>query len=319
MNQIATLLDCEPTTKSFRRDVYRGLAAARKSLSCKYLYDLRGSLLFDAICQTSEYYLTRTELKILRDNQLEIVNCLPDASVLVEPGSGSSVKTRLLLDAATQLDAYIPVDISREHLQQTADSLASTYPGLAILPVCADFTRPFDLPADIDDDQTSTIYFPGSTIGNFHPDEAVALLRTWNQLSSRAALLVGFDLQKDAATLEAAYDDASGVTAKFSLNLLARINRELNGDFRVEQFRHRARYNGEAGRIEIDIVSQRSQRVTVGDRTFSFSEGEPIRTECSYKYTIDGFAALASQAGWKLDRSWTDSQERFAVVHFLAN
>ncbi len=317
MSSTAPLLDCEPTALTFRRDVYQGLAGDRKSLPCKYLYDHRGSQLFDAICELEEYYPTRTELSILRDNVGEIVATLPDDSVLVEPGSGSSLKTRLVLDAAKQLAAYVPVDISREHLRQSAEQLAAHYTELAILPVCADFTQPFDLPDAIDDDQTSTVYFPGSTIGNFHPDEAVELLSTWNRLSNHAALLIGFDLRKETATLEAAYDDAAGVTAKFSLNLLVRINRELDGDFRIEHFRHRARYNAEAGRIEIDIVSQRAQQVLIGERTFDFAEGEPIRTEYSYKYTIDGFAELAAEASWQLDRSWTDAQNRFAVVHFL--
>ncbi len=315
-----TLLDFAPTTGTFFEDVVAGLSESPRSLPCKYFYDERGSQLFDKICELEEYYLTRAELSIMDRYSEEMADQIGPGVMLVEYGSGSSMKTRLLLDHLCDPVAYVPVDISREHLQRAADKLAIAYPHIEVLPVCADFTRGFHLPDSIRDATHNAVYFPGSTIGNFEPEAARAILiRIATMCGTGGGLLIGIDLQKDVDIIEAAYNDAKGVTSEFNLNLLSRINRELDGDIDVDQFEHEANYNEERGRVELQLVSQCAQEVRIGDESFTFTKGDAILTECSHKYTISGFANLGNEAGLMLRRHWTDQHERFAVLHFAVS
>lgn len=305
-------------TRVFLNDVRTGLCAAQKSLPCKYFYDKRGSEIFDRICLLDEYYLTRAELVIMEQGAAEMGEQIGSGVRLVEYGSGSSVKTRYLLDALPGAVAYVPVDISGEHLEQTALELAADYPGIEVLPVCADFTAEFVLPQPTRVASHTAVYFPGSTIGNFLPARATELLRNISRLcGTGGGLLIGIDLKKEVAKIEAAYDDRQGVTAAFNLNLLRRINHELGGDFDLCQFRHRAAYNPELGRVEIDLVSRRAQTVTVAGEAYEFDCGESIRTEYSHKYTIEEFAELARPAGLVLHHQWTDKARNFAVLHLV--
>ncbi len=303
---------------TFLEDVISGLSKARKVLHCKYFYDERGSQLFDQICELEEYYLTRTETQIMVDNADAIGRRLGAETVLVEYGSGSSTKTRLLLNHLETQKAYLPVDISEEHLLRTAADLKMDYPDLDIRPIVADFTLGFELPKDYRDSQIS-VYFPGSTIGNLEPRAAVALLKKIaEQCDSHGGLLIGFDLDKDERVLLAAYDDKQGVTAEFNLNLLRRINRELGANFDIDQFRHVASYNAEKSRVEIYIESLTDQCVSVGGCEFLFGDGERILTEYSHKYDVDTFAAMASKAGLIMDQVWMDDNAYFAVMHLSA-
>ena len=316
MSTQTTLLNYEPATETFLGEVLDGLGASPRHLPCKYFYDERGSRLFDEICELDEYYVTRTELAIRKQYAAEMADQIGPGAMLVEYGSGSSVKTRLLLDHLPDPVAYVPVDISREHLHRTADRLSRTYSHIEVLPVCADFTEPFELPISQRQATHAAVYFPGSTIGNFQPGAARDILARIARLcGTGGGLLIGIDLQKDTPTLEEAYNDSEGVTADFNLNLLRRINRELDGDFDLEQFEHEAVYNNKLGRIEISLVSQCDQIVEIAGDEFQFADGEPICTEYSHKYTIDGFAQLASEVGLTLRRYWTDDKGRFGVLH----
>lgn len=301
---------------NFYRDVSTGLSQSSKTLPCKYFYDHRGSKLFDKICQLDEYYPTRTELQIMRDHADSIARQIGERVMLVEYGSG--VKTRLLLDTLEDPVAYVPVDISEKHLLLTAEDLRDLYPDIEILPVVADFTKPFVLPNGRRKASHVALYFPGSTIGNFSPNEAGQLLNIMaDNLGPQGGLLIGVDLQKDVRIIEAAYNDAAGVTEEFNLNLLRRVNRELDGDFDLDHFEHKAKYNDDKHRVEISVVSLRDQQVSVGDRQFDFEEGEEIRMEYSHKYTVQGFADFASQFGFSLHQHWTDPREYFAVLHLV--
>jgi dimethylhistidine N-methyltransferase len=315
-DQEVALLDQEPSANTFLDDVLEGLSRPQKWLPCKYFYDERGSAIFDRICGLDEYYPTWTELSIMRRFAGEMARRIGPEAMLVEYGSGSSVKTRWLLDQLDDPAAYVPVDISRDHLEQTANRLTRDYPQLEVLPVCADFTEDFRLPTAARDPAHVAVYFPGSTIGNFTPAAALGLL---GQIAGRCGfgggLLIGIDLKKDPATLEAAYNDAEGVTAEFNLNLLHRINRELDGDFRIEQFRHRAVYDAAHGRIEMRLVSLCDQTVSLADETFRLDRGEAIVTEYSHKYSVAEFAQIAAGADLVLQREWTDPAERFAVLY----
>lgn len=314
-----TLHDYEPQAGDLRAEILAGLTASPKTLPCKYFYDERGSELFDAICELPEYYLTRTELDIMQSHAAEIATALGSRVLLVEPGSGTSAKTRLLLDKLHWPCAYVPVDISREHLIKAADQLNRHYPDLEVLPVCADFSQAFALPAPHHPAARTLIYFPGSTIGNFEPDATVALLKQLLRLAGcKGALLIGVDLNKDRTLLEAAYNDVAGVTAAFNLNLLARLNRELGSDFDVSRFRHRAVFNPAEGRIEMHLDSLENQTVNIAGETVQFGAGESIITEYSYKHTLPGFAALAAQAGWKVQKVWTDERRWFSVQYLTA-
>ena len=317
-NALQRLQDLEPSTQEFRDAVLAGLGETQKTLPCKFFYDAEGSRLFDQICELPEYYPTRTELKLLTDKAGEIARLIGRRARLVEFGSGAGVKIRLLLNALDRPTTYVPVDISREHLMMATADLARDFPALQIAPICADYTKPFALPAPTGLHPDITVgFFPGSTIGNFTPAEARGFLaRARRLLGPGSAMVVGVDLRKDAKILVPAYDDAAGVTAAFNLNLLIRINRELDGDFDLEQFAHEARWNDAQGRIEMHLVSRRDQEVRVGSARFAFRAGETIHTENSHKYTLDQFRALAVEAGYKPRAAWTDPARLFSV-HML--
>lgn len=300
-------------------DVIQGLSQSPKRLHCKYFYDERGSQLFDQICELDEYYLTRAESAIMQTHIEEMAFQLDSQIMLVEPGSGSSTKTQILLNALHDPVAYVPVDISKEHLLSTAEKLENAYPHLEVLPVVADFTKPFELPKTKRPYSHAALFFPGSTIGNFTPPQAVEFMAQLTHiLGPDGGLLIGIDLQKDTKLIEAAYNDALGITAEFNLNLLHRINQELDANFVIEQFAHKAVYQEELGRVEIFIVSHNDQNVTVGAHTFSFAKGEEIFTEYSHKYTIEQFRELAQQAGFSHRITWTDEAHQFAIMHLVA-
>jgi dimethylhistidine N-methyltransferase len=300
----------------FRLDFLEGMSQPQKRIPCKYLYDDEGARLFEAICELDEYYPTRAETRILRDNLPEIAALIGPQRTIVELGSGSGVKTRLLLDALDTPVAYIPIDVSRKQLLESSDLLARDFPELQVLPLCADFTDDFALPRPEED--PAVIFFPGSTLGNFEPDQAEMFLERMAALiGSEGALLLGVDLKKDHALLHRAYNDAQGVTAAFNLNLLARANRELDADFDLSRFRHEALYNPDAGRIEMHLVSLQPHPVWIGDRKFSFSPGESICTEHSYKYSLEEFRDLAERAGLHVARTWTDEQDWFSLQYLL--
>lgn len=298
---------------SFADHVMAGLGDHPKWLSAKYFYDAAGSDLFEQITELPEYYPTRTELSILRRCAGEMAGYIPLSAALVEFGTGSTKKARILIEASPQLATYVPVDISAEFLAAEAAAVRRDIPWIAVLPVAADFTRDFDLPPQIRA-RPRVGFFPGSTIGNFEPEDAAEFLRQAGRiLGAGATMIVGVDRIKDTDVLNAAYDDAAGVTAKFNLNVLARMNRELGGDFDLSSFRHRAFYNVEAHRIEMHLESLRDQTVTVAGRTFAFAKGETIHTENSYKYTVESFRALAQSAGWRPVATWTDERDYFAI------
>lgn len=300
----------------FLADVRAGLSKPQKTLSPKYFYDEAGSELFEAITALPEYYPTRTEIGILDERGPEIAALLPKAAALVEFGSGSTAKLRCLLRHLPELSAYVPVDVSGDFLAAQAQTLRADFPDLAVEPVVADFTRPFALPDTVGMAPRAG-FFPGSTVGNFEPAEAATLLDRFGEILGPDSLLVlGVDLVKDTPSLEAAYDDAAGVTAAFNMNLLKRINHELGGDFDLEAFRHRAIFNADASRIEMHLVSRKDQSVRIGGDSFPFREGETIHTESSYKYTLDSFRALAATAGWRSETVWTDADALFSV-HML--
>jgi len=300
-------------TTSFAEDVVKGLSAHPKWLSAKHFYDAEGSRLFERITTLPEYYPTRSETSILRDRAPDIASLIPERSALVEFGSGSTAKIRLLLEAAPKLVAYAPVDISAEYLEEQAAGLRRDFPRLNVIPIGADFTEYFELPAKILSCSRAG-FFPGSTIGNFEPLAAVKFLRNAARILGRGAvMIIGVDLVKDKKVLNAAYNDSEGVTAAFNLNLLTRINRELGGDFDLDQFEHRAFFETKRQRIEMHLVSRKPQKVMIGGRAFEFERGETIHTENSYKYTRQGFADLARQAGWNERSFWTDRDGKFSV------
>ncbi|HEY8571289.1 ergothioneine biosynthesis protein EgtB [Phenylobacterium sp.] len=305
---------CRARTASFAEDVAQGLARPQKAIPPKYFYDAEGSRLFEAICELPEYYPTRTEIGLLRGAAHEIASHIPAGAALVEFGSGASVKTRILLDAAPQVAVYAPLDISVEALDQAAGAIGRDYPKLAVAPLAEDFTTALELPAAAAG-RPVVGFFPGSTIGNFTPHEAGEFLRSARRLLGEgAAFLVGIDLVKSREVLVAAYDDALGVTAAFNKNLLVRINRELGGDFDLDAFAHRALWNARDSRMEMHLVSLVRQTVTVAGEAYAFEPGESLHTENSYKFTLEGFGRLAEEAGWKQEREWTSSTPAFAVV-----
>jgi len=302
-----------PTYSQFGRDVIAGLTARPKTLPPKYFYDEAGAQLFEAITATPEYYPTRCEMEILRDRASEIAQFTPQGSALVEFGSGSSRKARLVLAATPGIAAYVPVDISSKMLADEAQTLRRDWPHLRVIPVEADFSEPFTLPPDVAA-LPRVGFFPGSTIGNFEPHEACAFMRHAGRMLGReAVLIIGVDLIKDADILNAAYDDAAGITAKFNLNLLTRINRELGANFDPAAFSHHAFYNAERHRIEMHLASKKRQKVKVAGRVIDFRLGETIHTENSYKYSVESFLALARGSGWSPLATWTDTGGRFSV------
>ena len=310
-------VDIHPDDDEVREEILAGLQMPQKRLPSKYFYDERGCQLFEQICRLPEYYLTRTELAIMRAHVGEMSLLIGRCVLLAEMGSGASIKTRLLLDRLRDPAAYVPVDISRSYLDQAQSDLSRDYQALEILPVCADFTRPFDLPTPTVPALRTVFYMPGSTLGNFEPAAAKGLLRQIAAMAGQAgALLIGLDLQKDREVLEAAYNDSAGVTAAFNLNLLERLNREHDADFDTDAFKHRAHYNREEGRIEMHLLSRKRQAVVVGDSVIEFEPDESIHTENSYKYDLQEFSGWAAQAGMTLRQQWTDPQQRFAVLLF---
>jgi dimethylhistidine N-methyltransferase len=302
---------------SFREDVIEGLSLPQKALPPKYFYDAQGSRLFEAICRLKEYYPTRAELALTSGHIRAIARFAGSGNTLIEYGSGESMKSRLLIEALRP-SAYIPVDISEDALRGAAAKLRRRFPRLDIRPVHGDFSQPLKIPM-LRAMGRRVVYFPGSTIGNLTPGDARAFLRmTRGQVGPRGAMLVGVDLKKDADALHAAYNDAKGVTAAFNLNLLARINRELGGDFDLRCFRHYAFYNVAPGRIEMHLVSLAPQSVNIGKHRFAFEAGESIHTENSYKYSIDGFRALAKSAGFKGEKVWLDPKGLFSLHGLVA-
>ncbi|MDH5749827.1 MAG: L-histidine N(alpha)-methyltransferase [Rhodospirillales bacterium] len=303
--------------EEFLDAVLSGLSKPEKKLPCKFFYDETGSQLFDRICELEEYYPTRTELALLNDKVHEIAEFVPPGSVLVEFGSGSSVKVRILLESVPGLDTYVPIDISREHLMTSAQALADDFKDYVVVPLCADFTKHFDPPDSMPTGTMMMGFFPGSTIGNFTPAEAVRFLG-WKAefLGSGGTLLIGVDLKKDEKILHAAYNDRAGVTAAFNLNLLTRINRELGGDFDTESFEHEAVYDPDKGCVDLYLVSTRLQAAQVDGTRFVFEQGERIHTESSYKYHMDEFQTLAHNAGFTSLKSWSDEKDLFSI-HLL--
>jgi len=297
----------------FQSTVIAGLSREPKSIPPKYFYDAEGSRLFDEITQLPEYYLTRTESGILQAHARELNGIVPQGAALVEFGSGACVKVQILFDNVPAISAYLPVDISGDFLKDQAEKISASYPHLSVHPVVADFTKPFALPDEFA--QTpKTGFFPGSTIGNFEPHDAVAFMRQAAQtIGQGGVLVIGVDLVKDPAILHAAYNDSAGITSKFNLNLLRRINRELDGNFDLQTFEHHAFYNRERRRVEMHLASTKRQKVSVAGKVFSFRAGETIHTENSYKYTPGSFAALARGCAWTPEADWTDPAELFSV------
>ncbi len=314
------LLDLEPAANDDEQELVGGLSRNPKQISPKYFYDEIGSKLFEQICEQPEYYPTRTELGIMKQNIGEITElCGPRASV-IEFGSGSSLKTRLLLEHLDEPAAYVPVDISRDHLLEAAEELAGDYPDIEVLPVRADFTRPFDLPRPKIMPERNIVYFPGSTIGNFQNPEAVALLRVMREEARNdGALLIGVDLEKPKDVVEPAYNDAAGITANFNLNVLRRLNREYDATFDLDAFRHHALFDDDNCRIEMRLISLKRQAIHVAGERFELGEGEYIVTEHSHKYAPEQFAGMAEEAGFSLERVWTDRDEMFSVQFLVAN
>jgi dimethylhistidine N-methyltransferase len=305
-------------TSVFARDVIDDLSQQPKRLSPKYFYDATGSELFEQITLLPEYYPTRTELTILRDRGRAISAIVPNGAALVEFGAGATTKVRLLLTECS-LGAYVPVDISGDFLKAQADALRADFPGLHVHPVAADFTTPFVLPEAIST-MPKVGFFPGSTLGNFEPHEACAFLRSARGiLGNGARMVIGVDLEKDERLLYKAYNDAAGVTARFNLNVLHRINRELGGDFDTSAFMHRAIYNRDRHRIEMHLISKKALTARVLGRNFSFRPGESIHTESSYKYSLERFTALARGSGWTPLESWTDPAGMFSVHALVAS
>lgn len=299
----------------FLHDVWQGLALPAKRLPSKYFYDARGSALFEAICETPEYYLTRSELSIMHAHATAMAAVLGAQVRLVEFGNGSGLKTRLLLGALQAPVAYVPVEISSAALAASCSALRGEFPGLPIMPLHADFSAELVLPKPPRAPARSVVYLAGSTIGNFADAEAVELLRHMRRTAGAGgAVLLGIDLKKDSAQLEAAYNDAAGITAAFTLNLLERINRELQADLRLDRFAHRAVYEPVAGRIETDIISTCEQRATIAGRSFHFGAGEAMRVEISCKYSRADLARMAGAAGLRVDEVWTDEHAMFAVA-----
>ncbi len=309
------LYDFEPQRNTFHKDVLQGLQKSQKELFSKYFYDEIGSQLFDQICHLDEYYLTRTEMQIMQTHVHEMCELIGPGCLLIEYGSGNSTKIRLLLDHLEQPAAYVPIDISKEQLWHSATALATMYPDLEVLPICADYTSTFEIPLPARTVSRRVAYYPGSTIGNFDPEPARQFLRQIARTCADGGLLIGVDLKKDFTILHRAYNDQDGVTAQFNLHLLERINTELGTNFQIEQFGHYACYNPQVGRIEMYLASRKQQQIWLDGHEICFARGESIWTESSYKYTLDEFAQLAMSAGLHVEHVWLDPQELFSVQY----
>jgi L-histidine Nalpha-methyltransferase len=295
-------------------EILAGLDATPKRISPKYFYDERGSQLFDEITRLPEYYLTGTEIRIMREHVDEIATLIGPEASLIEFGSGSSMKTRILLEHLHDLAAYVPVDISEEHLLESAARLRAQFPNIEVLPVVADFTKPFDLPSPKVMPRRNLVYFPGSTIGNLERAGALELMKVMHlEAGADGALLIGVDLQKDPAIIEDAYNDSAGITAEFNLNMLRRLNNDYGANFDLDGFEHEARYDPGKGRVVIRLISRRDQSVSIGGTKFEIAKGEGILTEYSHKYTLEGFAAMAREAGFEVAHVWMDDEQLFSV------
>ena len=307
--------DYHPEQSDFYGEVVTGLQATPKVIPPKFFYDEIGSNLFEQICQLPEYYPTRTEQEILSRNAREILNIVGTHSYILEPGCGSCEKIKILLETLKP-KAYVPMDISKDFLQKSAQAISDAYPWLDVHAACVDFTAPMELPF-CPDNENKLAFFPGSSIGNFEPKHAKQFLsQVVDMVGEGGGMLIGVDLKKDEQLLRNAYNDNAGVTAEFNLNLLSRINEELDANFNLDHFNHHAFYNAEVGRIEMHLVSQKSQKITVGDHIIDFSKGESIHTENSYKYTVKEFQQLASDAGFMPVQVWTDADQLFSVHYF---
>jgi dimethylhistidine N-methyltransferase len=317
MVALARKLPAPQIDNEFAHDVLAGLRATPKRLPAKYFYDAEGSRLFEQITELPEYYPTRTEMKLLRDRGRDIAKLIPEGAALIEFGSGSSKKARLLLKHAPKLAAYVPVDICREMIEAEAAELRKDKPELPVLPVVGDICKPFPLPEAAAKAPLRVGFFPGSTIGNFEPHEVADFLRNAAKiLGQDAILIIGVDLIKTPEVLHAAYNDKQRVTAKFNKNLLVRINRELGANFKLDCFEHHAFYNRERNRIEMHLAAMKKQKVRILGETIDFRVGDTIHTENSYKYSVDSLNALASGVGWDLIEAWTDENKYFAIAAF---
>jgi dimethylhistidine N-methyltransferase len=317
INPKNAVLSREAVTSDFLADVIAGLSHEPRTLPCKYFYDARGAQLFQKICELPEYYITRTEIDILERHGAEIASELGPDIELIGLGTGAGTKTRILIEALDKPAVYMPVDISEKQLYESAAMFRQIFPDLEVLPVCADYLQPVVLPTPRRSASHKVVYFPGSTLGNFEPNEAADFLRRIARLcGDGGGLLIGVDLQKDPAVIEAAYNDTQGVTAEFNLNLLVRANRELGADFDLQCWQHRAIYNPNEGRIEMYLISKAPQVVHINEHAFSFRAGEKILTEYSYKHTTKSFSKLASSAGFKFQKFWTDERRLFGVFYF---
>lgn len=306
--------------QDFLEDVLQGLKKSPKEIPCKYFYDKAGSELFERICGLKEYYVTRAELAVMQRYVDDIASFIGTNALVIEYGAGSGIKTRILLHALQNPEGFVPVDISLSALEQTAFELRREFPHINITPFCKDFTQPLELVLPISGLVRRVVYFPGSTVGNFRPPQALAFLKRTAALCRRGGgLVIGVDLKKDARLLEAAYNDSEGVTAGFNLNLLHRINRELGGSFDISAFEHKAVYNEEEGCIEMRLVSAKDQDVRIQDQTVHFEKGEWILTERSYKYSLDEFKRLARGAGFTRHAIWIDPDGLFSVQYFNVN
>ncbi len=302
--------------KSMYKEVIEGLSKSRKELPCKYFYDEHGSQLFDEICSLEEYYVTRTELDIMHKNIDEMSDVMGRKLMFVEYGSGSSEKIKIILDHVKGICTYVPIDISCKHLSKSAAQIASQYKQIEVIPVCADYNKPFSIPESKNNILHKIVYFPGSTIGNFHPDEARKFLKQIAEVAGpNGGLLIGVDLKKDSSILNRAYNDSRGITAEFNLNQLKHLNRELGTDFELDNFRHRAFYNSEQGRIEMHLISTENQTVSLNGTTISFDKDESIWTESSYKYSLAEFKSVAIDAGFSVKQVWTDENNLFSVQY----
>lgn len=304
----------EPAAAAMQKEVLACLKQTPKQLPAKFTYDEEGARLFEQLGQTEEYYLTQTELGIMRRSVGEIAACLPEPIALIEYGSGNSQKTRLLFENLPQLIAYIPIDLSRAQLLDTSQSIARDYPSLEVLPVCADYDEEVQLPTPTKPFARRLFFYPGSTIGNLHPPEAVDFLRRIvRHCQPGDGLLIGFDLRKETAILTQAYNDRSGNSIRFNRHILERLNRELDADFDIPQYEHHVQFDDPASRIEIYLRSRSDQTVAIGGERVHFRAGELIKRAVAYKYSLHDFAQLTTQAGWQTQQSWTDNRQWFAV------
>lgn len=311
---VHALTDGPRTTESMRKDVTQGLSQSSKQIPSKYLYDEEGSSLFDKICTLEAYYPTRTEVQILQTHADDMAGHIGPRAALVEYGSGTSQKTHRLLRSLDGPAAYVPIDIARKHLLAASERIVDAFPDLPVFPVWADYTASVPMPVPDSAYNRAVAFYPGSTIGNFLPETAIAFLQQVRmQMGSDGGLLIGADLKKDPDLLRRAYDDPKGITAAFNKNVLVRLNRELGANFAVDRFTHEARWIPEHSRIEMHLVSQTNQTVQLAEHQFTFQKGESICTEYSHKYTVEGFSSLLAKAGWRILTTWTDTDDLFSV------